>query len=503
MSYTLEAISDWPNNRHDKYIRQHGNNPDPMSDLEKRYSSTVYAHNTNQLNINDNIYVEQLDFKSLYFSTLVELENKVLVLNISLTPEYARFPPTAIEYKRLYLIRAIIDAEDKIAALVLIPGLSITREPKPQTELPPIPLNTSISPILPLPPLPLVPSLPAISALSLAPAVYPIPPVLPLLPSLPSSSSLPPLPSLPSSSSLPPLPPLPSVPTVSAVVPVSPIHIINSSGPLNGRSYTILANIGKGAFGIVQSITMDDGMIIARKVINGVNIPKTATAVQNEIASWQRISANPNCNQHLICYWDYMIEGNNFILFMEYFAGQELRDFIDYMMGLGVTTNVEQFKDIMIPIVEAVAYMHSQGIVHRDLKPGNILYDNTNIKVIDFGLNCIMLQYSHECLDCMDCKRNQAGTPIYMAPELFNRKLQYIAPAVDIWALGVIMYMLTEPDHPFPANKLKELKRMVNTFKPSYTYPNNRVNRIIEFCLHRRPQIRPTAAQLLRMLNKL
>lgn len=91
----------------------------------------------------------------------------------------------------------------------------------------------------------------------------------------------------------------------------------------------------------------------------------------------------------------------------------------------------------MATLLHALRYMHENGIVHRDLKPENLLLlsstDNTLIKIVDFG-------FAKQLLDGADGMRTACGTPGYMAPEVLRREL-YGKP-VDVWSLGIIVYIL-------------------------------------------------------------
>lgn len=76
--------------------------------------------------------------------------------------------------------------------------------------------------------------------------------------------------------------------------------------------------------------------------------------------------------------------------------------------------------------------MHSAGIVHRDIKSHNVLIDeNLNVKICDFGLAKFKADIGKGSMQF-------AGTPNYMAPELFQKK-QY-DQAVDVFAFGTLMW---------------------------------------------------------------
>jgi calcium/calmodulin-dependent protein kinase I len=106
-------------------------------------------------------------------------------------------------------------------------------------------------------------------------------------------------------------------------------------------------------------------------------------------------------------------------------------------------------------IVNAVLYCHEQGIVHRDLKPENLLYsskgDDAVLKLADFGL-AKMLQ--HNQLLTSAC-----GTPGYVAPEMLKKKSY--GKEVDMWSLGVILYILVAGYPPFYQEDHNEMFRAI------------------------------------------
>ena len=99
----------------------------------------------------------------------------------------------------------------------------------------------------------------------------------------------------------------------------------------------------------------------------------------------------------------------------------------------------EQAKFFIKQLAESLKYLHSAStekpsIVHRDLKLENIIVDNrNNLKLIDFGF-AVQTFPGQNLKTC-------CGTPSYMAPEICQRK-EYSGYATDIWALGVIAFIM-------------------------------------------------------------
>ncbi|XP_062501496.1 serine/threonine-protein kinase H1 homolog isoform X2 [Corticium candelabrum] len=115
-------------------------------------------------------------------------------------------------------------------------------------------------------------------------------------------------------------------------------------------------------------------------------------------------------------------------------------------------------------LLDGLDYLHSNGITHRDLKPENLLYrhpgSDSRIMISDFGL-------SHFCQDpLVDIMVTPCGTPEFIAPEMLRRK-QYTR-AVDMWALGVIVYILMSAHFPFYHNNQRKLYKRIARADYSY-----------------------------------
>jgi maternal embryonic leucine zipper kinase len=95
--------------------------------------------------------------------------------------------------------------------------------------------------------------------------------------------------------------------------------------------------------------------------------------------------------------------------------------------------------------VSAIAYMHKRGYSHRDLKLDNILYNNNTqtVKLIDFGFSIKASEETKSGKLTIFC-----GTPHYMDPDLV-KKQPYLGPAADVWAAGVILYIIMVGKLPF------------------------------------------------------
>ncbi|RLN61319.1 hypothetical protein BBJ28_00005326 [Nothophytophthora sp. Chile5] len=129
---------------------------------------------------------------------------------------------------------------------------------------------------------------------------------------------------------------------------------------------------------------------------------------------------------------DVFLTDSKICMVTEYMSGGEL---FDYVVDKGTLSEVEA-SAIVRKITSAVAYMHACGIIHRDLKPENLMLTSKSrgaeVKIIDFGLA--------KLLDADDKTASFLGTRGYLAPEMLQR--QAYSRSVDMWALGIIVYVL-------------------------------------------------------------
>jgi hypothetical protein len=152
---------------------------------------------------------------------------------------------------------------------------------------------------------------------------------------------------------------------------------------------------------------------------------------------------------------------------------------------------------LMQKIARAVHYAHQQGVLHRDLKPGNVLLDADGEPLVaDFGL--AKLQGTN---DELTEPGQVLGTRAYMAPEQ-ARGEQQLAPATDIWALGVMLYELLAGQRAFAASSRERPLRMARNEAPAPLREvrpglGAAVEKVVSRCLQREPEQRYASAEAL------
>ena len=113
-------------------------------------------------------------------------------------------------------------------------------------------------------------------------------------------------------------------------------------------------------------------------------------------------------------------------------------------------------------IISAIEYLHKLNVCHRDIKPENLLLDTEhNIKVIDFGLSNMYESGKRLKTAC--------GSPCYAAPEMIERK-EYDGLKVDIWSIGVVLYVMLTGSLPFEGSRSEKLYKKIT--EGIYSVPN-------------------------------
>ena len=145
---------------------------------------------------------------------------------------------------------------------------------------------------------------------------------------------------------------------------------------------------------------------------------------------------------------DSFAHNNKFYTVMDFAEGGELTLLLKDKGAL----SEDETKKIFKQIYEAVCYIHSQNIIHRDLKPNNILFldkERTQVVIIDFGISGMANGNQREKI--------KAGTTSFLPPEIASGEEFSSNQKLDIWAMGIILYLMVEGSYPFDGKNTKEI----------------------------------------------
>ncbi|XP_072289308.1 calcium/calmodulin-dependent protein kinase (CaM kinase) II beta 1 isoform X39 [Eucyclogobius newberryi] len=201
--------------------------------------------------------------------------------------------------------------------------------------------------------------------------------------------------------------------------------------------YQLYEELGKGAFSVVRRcVKLCTGQEHAAKIIN---TKKLSARDHQKLEREARICRLLKHSNIVRLHDSISEEGFHYLLFDLVTGGELFEDIVarEYYSEADASHCIQQ-------ILEAVLHCHQMGVVHRDLKPENLLLaskcKNAAVKLADFGL-AIEVQGDQQAWFGF------AGTPGYLSPEVL-RKEAYGKP-VDIWACGVILYILLVGYPPF------------------------------------------------------
>jgi serine/threonine protein kinase len=196
--------------------------------------------------------------------------------------------------------------------------------------------------------------------------------------------------------------------------------------------------MGKGASAqVYEGLRKEDNTAAAIKIIYKRNLKTNDVKnIENEVMALRALD-NP-FHKNVIRLFDMYEDRVAFYFCEELVTGGELFDRIESK------TSYEEgeARRLCIEIMFAIKHCHDRNIVHRDLKPENFMMvskeDDSAVKLVDFGFAATATENNlHGVL----------GTPMYMAPEIYQDGA-YGKP-VDMWAMGVIFYIILAGYPPF------------------------------------------------------
>ncbi|KAL7156767.1 hypothetical protein ABFS83_02G031000 [Erythranthe nasuta] len=206
--------------------------------------------------------------------------------------------------------------------------------------------------------------------------------------------------------------------------------------------FEIMDEVRQGHFGYTCSAIAKKGELIKGHKITVKIIPKSKIttaiaieAIRREVEILRVLTGHPN----IVQFYDAYEDVDNFYIVMELCEGEEL---LDKIIRRNEKYSEDNAKEVIVQILNVVAFCHLQCIVHRDIIPENFIFtskdENSELKAIDFGLS-VFLTPDEKLTEIV-------GSAYYVAPEILQRSYGREA---DIWSTGVIAYILLCGTRPF------------------------------------------------------
>eukprot|EP00929_Paragymnodinium_shiwhaense_P007556 TRINITY_DN111472_c0_g1_i1.p1 TRINITY_DN111472_c0_g1~~TRINITY_DN111472_c0_g1_i1.p1 ORF type:complete len:810 (-),score=146.24 TRINITY_DN111472_c0_g1_i1:77-2146(-) len=270
------------------------------------------------------------------------------------------------------------------------------------------------------------------------------------------------------------------------IVPQKPRGQLTPEERIGYNEIQFVEHLGSGEFGqVFRGYHKGKEVAIKQLYWDNTVLPEVIIAdLTREIESFRHLA-----HKRLVGFYGACLEIPNLCLITEYMPGGSLHHLLHHRR---LKLPLLHCINMCLQLAEGVMYLHSQNpvVVHRDLKSLNVVLDlKFNIKLCDFGLT--------ESMDRTHItKKNNGGSPRYMAPELFDSKSK-ITEKVDIWSMGCIFTEIFGGPLPYEGiNTLADLTRemLVHRRIPMIPHdiPDN-VQGIIRSCYNFDARLRPSA----------
>jgi serine/threonine protein kinase len=252
-------------------------------------------------------------------------------------------------------------------------------------------------------------------------------------------------------------------------------------GPEHVGPYQILRRLGAGGMGTVFLGRRGDGPPVAVKVLRAelAGDASFLRMFRHEVTAARRVVGF--CTARVL---DAELSGPMPYLVTEYVEGVRLDRAVAASGGLSAT----DLEGLAVGMAAALTAIHGAGVVHRDLKPSNVLLSYFGPKVIDFGIA--------RALDATTAATGRImGTPAWMAPEQFADGPANAA--VDVFVWGSLVAYAGTGRRPFGKGTIVELAYRITHEPPDLEGLDGRLRELIEACMAKQPEQRPTARAVL------
>ncbi|WP_433436689.1 protein kinase domain-containing protein [Nonomuraea sp. CA-141351] len=245
--------------------------------------------------------------------------------------------------------------------------------------------------------------------------------------------------------------------------------------------YRLIGRLGKGAQGIVFEAESPDGRRVAIKLLH-TRLDKPgldAERFMREVAAARRVAQF--CTAQVL---GAHMDGEQPYIVSELVDGISLQAVVQ---RVGPRTGGALYR-LAVGTVTALAAIHRAGVVHRDFKPSNVLLGPDGPRVIDFGI-------ARAQDSAMTLSSGIVGTPAYMSPEQVSG--ERVGPAGDMfsWALTMVFAATGRPA--FGEDSLPAVIYRVMHDDPDLSTLPEDLRPIVQACLRKRADERPTAAEAL------
>ena len=258
------------------------------------------------------------------------------------------------------------------------------------------------------------------------------------------------------------------------------------------RPYTLISNIGSGAFATVWSCHHKEKNRAA-KIIDTHKLTKAdQKLLKNEIQIWSELD-----HENTVQMYDVYHEPARCVIICELLEGGTLRERHKRMSRLGTKPRILTILNGIEQIAHGMTYIHSKGFIHRDIKSENILLtvDHETYKIADYGLA--------RTVDGAE-KTAETGSYRHMAPEVIRHEV-YASPC-DVYSFAMLLYemlTLSEPFHQYTPVDAALAVATRGERPPLPPLPEQGLTQLIESCWSQSAPARPSFSEILAQIQTL
>ncbi len=200
--------------------------------------------------------------------------------------------------------------------------------------------------------------------------------------------------------------------------------------------YRVISFLGAGAMGevyVARQTSVDRDVAFKKQILKKGKSRRKLIRDRNKFLFEAQVTANLD-HPNIVAIHDMGRDQSGDVFYcMELVRGKPWEDVI---AGMTLEENLE----VLLKVIDGVAYAHSKNTIHRDLKPENTMLGNFGeVLIMDWGLG-VNLDHGPP--------QSMGGTPAFMAPEMAQREIEYVGKHSDIYLLGAILFLIVTGEAP-------------------------------------------------------
>lgn len=227
--------------------------------------------------------------------------------------------------------------------------------------------------------------------------------------------------------------------------------------------YAVLSVVSEGSFGtVLRASRLEDHVLVALKAVPKHRLSEKECATIRK----QAFALRTLKHRYIVDFHDDFEDDNYFYHVFEFLHGGDLYDRLE---ARGKPFSEAQVLFLARQIFYAVSYLHSKRAAHRDIKLENFVFETSPhderqiMKLIDFDLLIVRSRQSPRTETCSD----MCGTILYVSPEIASGR-EHVPEESDMWACGVMLYVLLSYQMPFQGATGRQILRAVRSTEPYF-----------------------------------